>query len=60
MNNIKRSLASILLVTVAMVSLAGCSTPWSKVNTIYDGGAIIAEISVDQKAAIAEQSSNNG
>ena len=29
-------------------------------NTIYDGGAIIAEISFDQKAAIAEQSSNNG
>ena len=29
-------------------------------NTLYDGGAIIAEISADQKAAIAEQSSNNG
>ena len=32
MNKIKRSLAYILLVTIAMVSLAGCSAPWSKVK----------------------------
>ena len=29
-------------------------------NTIYDGGAILAEISAEQKDAIAQQSNNNG
>lgn len=29
-------------------------------NSIYDGGAILAEISEEQKEAIAQQSSNNG
>lgn len=29
-------------------------------NSIYDGGAILAEITSDQKNAIAQQSSNNG
>ena len=38
MNKIKRTLAAILLVAVAMVSLAGCSVPWSKAKYTASSG----------------------
>ena len=38
MNKIKRTLASILLVAVAAVSLAGCSMPWSKMTYTASSG----------------------
>lgn len=38
MNKIKRTLASILLVAVVAVSLAGCSMPWSKTTYTASSG----------------------
>lgn len=38
MNKIKRTLASILLVAVVMVSLAGCSMPWSMTTYTASSG----------------------